>query len=418
MTAASLRAAARDAFLFALPLTEIANVRARFLGAGVPAGRFFLQRGLVTPKDREVTTPNADTVYGNSFIDLSRGPARLTLPSFGARYASVALMDMYSNVVAVLGTRTIGQDGGSFTLVGPDGAAPPGAIRFPTSWVWAMVRVVVHGRDDVDAALAVLRGFSCEAAPASSWAAGASRTVPWQTWLQAANALLIESPPPATDRLMLGRMAPLGLGSPEFDPERFSAAEADEIVAGLEDGAALARSAGFGGKQIGGWIYPATNTGNFFQDYLTRARIAVSGLAALPPAEAMYMTAVPSDGGMHFDGAGSWRLSFPAGSLPPVDAFWSLTLYQAEDNGALFLAPNPIDRHTIGDRTAGLARADNGRLDIWISRTDPGAERRSNWLPAPADGPFALVMRAYLPSEPLVRMDYVPPAIENLAPGL
>ena len=416
MSTASLRAAARDAFLFALPLTEIANVRARFLGAGMPAGRFFLQRCLVTPKDREVTTPNADTLYGNSFIDLSRGPARLTVPPLSERYASVALMDMYSNVVAVLGTRTIGQDGGSFALVGPEDAAAPGAIRFPTPWVWAMVRVVVHGKDDVDAALSVLREFSCEAAPASSWAAGASRTGPWQTWLKAANALLIESPPAATDRLMLGRMAPLGFGLPEFDPERFSAAEADEIIAGLDEGKALARSAGFGGKQIGGWIYPATNTGNFLQDYLTRARIAISGLAALPPAEAMYLTAVPPDGGMHFDGAGAWRLSFAAGSLPPVDAFWSLTLYQAEDNGALFLTPNPIDRHTIGDRTAGLARADNGRLDIWISRTDPGAERRSNWLPAPAVGPFALVLRTYLPSEPLIRMDYVPPAIESLAP--
>jgi len=418
MSTASLRAAARNAFLFALPLTEIANVRARFLGAGIPAGRFFLQRGLVTPKDREVTTPNADTLYGNSFIDLSRGPARLTVPPLGERYASVALMDMYSNVVAVLGTRTIGQDGGSFALVGPDDAAAPGAIRFPTPWVWAMARVVVHGKDDVDAALAVLREFSCEAAPASSWAAGASRTGPWQTWLKAANALLIESPPTATDRLMLGRMASLGLGLPEFDPERFSAAEADEIIAGLDEGKALARSAGFGGKQIGGWIYPATNTGNFLQDYLTRARIAISGLAALPPAEAMYLTAVPPDGGMHFDGAGAWRLSFAAGSLPPVDAFWSLTLYQAEDNGALFLTPNPIDRYTIGDRTAGLVQSDHGRLDIWISRTDPGAERRSNWLPAPADGPFVLVLRTYLPSEPLVRMDYVPPAIESLTPDM
>jgi len=418
MSTASLRAAARNAFLFALPLTEIANVRARFLGAGIPAGRFFLQRGLVTPNDREVTTPNADTLYGNSFIDLSRGPARLTVPPLGERYASVALMDMYSNVVAVLGTRTIGQDGGSFALVGPDDAAAPGAIRFPTPWVWAMARVVVHGKDDVDAALAVLREFSCEAAPASSWAAGASRTGPWQTWLKAANALLIESPPTATDRLMLGRMASLGLGLPEFDPERFSAVEADEIIAGLEDGKALARSAGFGGKQIGGWIYPATNTGNFFQDYLTRARIAVSGLAALPPAEAMYLTAVPPDGGIHFDGVGAWRLSFAAGSLPPVDAFWSLTLYQAEDNGALFLTPNPIDRYTIGDRTAGLVQSDHGRLDIWISRTDPGAERRSNWLPAPADGPFVLVLRTYLPSEPLVRMDYVPPAIESLTPDM
>jgi hypothetical protein len=411
--ASPLHIAARQAFLYALPMTEIANVRGNLLGAGLPAGRFFLQRGLATPKDRFVTTPNVDTIYANAFIDLRQGPATLTLPPLGNRYASISLMDMFSDNFAVLGTRTTGQDGGVFTLVSPTDAAPPDAIRAPTPWVWALVRVVVNGPSDVEAALAVLHSFGCDGTPAVPTAApGADRTGPWEAWMKAANGLMIENPPPATDRRILRDIAPLGLGAPGFDPAKFSSVEAAEIAAGIAEARTLSRSVGFGGKRIGGRLFPAANMGNFFQDYLTRARIAVSGLAALPTAEAMYLAALSPDG--LFDGDGLWRLRFAAGTLPPVDAFWSLTMYAAEPNGALFLAGNSINRYTIGDRTLGLAFDADGSLDLWISRTDPGGARTANWLPAPANGPFITILRAYLPREELVTQRYVPPAIEKL----
>src|ERR1700744_4765874 len=266
MTDSPLREAAREAFLYALPMTEIANVRAALLGAGIPAGRFHLQRGLATPKDRFVTTPNVDTIYANVFIDLSTGPATITLPVFGERYASLSLMDIFSDNIAVIGTRTTGQDGGVFTLVGPTDPAPAGAIRSTTPWVWGLARVVVNGLDDVAAALEVLRGFGCEAAPmVGTPAAGADRTGPWQAWFAAANALMIENPAPATDRRALQRMAPLGLGSADFAPSRFTAAEAAEIEAGVADAVALSRGMGFAGRRVGDWLYPAPNTGNFFQ---------------------------------------------------------------------------------------------------------------------------------------------------------
>jgi hypothetical protein len=410
--AGSLRAAARDAFIFALPLTEIANVRANMLDAGIPAGRFHALNGLATPKDRFVTTPNVDTIYASAFIDLGRGPATLTLPPLGERYGSLSLMSMFSDNFAVLGSRTTGQDGGTFTLVGPTDPAPAGAIRSPTPWVWALARVVVNGPDDVPAALAVLHGIGCAAAPSQGCAPGADRSGPWEAWLKAANALMIENPAPATDRRLLERMASLGLGDPAFDPARFTPAEVEEIIAGIADGKALGKGAGFGGRMVGNWIYPAANTGNFFQDYVGRARIAVSGLAALPPAEATYLAAVPPEG-RAFDGEGPWRLSFPAGRLPPVDAFWSFTMYEAHADGAFFLTENPIDRYTIGDRTPGLRHNEDGSLDIWIARADPGEGRTSNWLPAPATGPFMVILRAYLPETEIVAQTYAPPAIES-----
>jgi hypothetical protein len=223
---------------------------------------------------------------------------------------------------------------------------------------------------------------------------------------------MIENRAPATDRRALDRIAPLGLGTPGFDPGRFSPDEAAAIAAGIEDARAQARFAGFGGKRVGNWLYPAANTGNFFQDYLTRARIAVSGLAALPTAEAMYLAALSPDGGM-FDGDGPWRLHFTADALPPVDAFWSLTMYEAQSSGALFLTENPIARYAIGDRTPGLALNPDGSLDIWIARTDPGGARTANWLPAPAEGPFAMILRAYLPRQELIAQSYIPPAVER-----
>lgn len=232
--------------------------------------------------------------------------------------------------------------------------------------------------------------------------------------MRAANALMIENPPPATDRRWLTRMAPLNLGSPAFDPAKFTRAELAEIAAGLEEAKHLTRRPGFGGKHVGGWLYPPTNMGAFFQDYPTRAVVAVSGLAALPNAEAMYLAAVPQDGRGLFDGESLWRLRFPAGALPPVDGFWSLTLYEAESNGAFFLTENPINRYAIGDRTPGLRRGADDGLDIWISRTDPGVGRTSNWLPAPVKGPFILILRTYLPRAELVTQTYVPPAVEKL----
>lgn len=406
----SLRTAARAAFLYALPMTEIALVRSRLLGSGVPAGQFFALSGLATPKDRFVTTPNVDTIYANTFIDLTNGPATLTVPPLGDRYGSVALMDMFSDNFAVLGTRTTGQNGGSFTLVGPEDPAPVGAIRSATPWVWALARVVVNGPDDVAGAKSVLSGFRCEAAPTSSWAPGASRTGAWQDWLAAANALMIENPAPATDRRVIAAMAPLGLGDPAFDPARFTTQEAQEIAAGFDDGAASAKSEGFNGRRAGNWIYPSANTGNFFQDYVGRARIAIAGLAALPTAEATYLAGLSPDGGL-FMGGGPWRLTFPARSLPPVDAFWSLTMYEAQADGAFFLTNNSIDRYTIGDRTPGLLTNDDGSLDVWIARSDPGDDRRANWLPAPAQGPFLVMLRAYLPGAAIVAQTYTPPAI-------
>lgn len=113
----------------------------------------------------------------------------------------------------------------------------------------------------------------------------------------------------------------------------------------------------------------------------------MAGLAALSIAEATYLAGPSPDGGL-FTGEDPWRLTFQAGTLPPVDAFWSLTMYEAQADGAFFLNENPPDRYTIGDRMPGLVNNADGSLDVWIARTDPGEKSRANWLPAPARDRF------------------------------
>ena len=208
------------------------------------------------------------------------------------------------------------------------------------------------------------------------------------------------NPAPATDLKILARTAPF-LGAGPFD--------AATAAAGIEQARMIALFAR--GRQVftGGWSYPRPNLGDYGQDYLYRAIVALQGLGALPVAEAMYLKAAGDDGAGTFTGDGLYRLSLPA--QLPLDAFWSLSMYEAMPDGQFFFTDNPIKRYTIGDRTPGLKRNADGALDLWIGRADPGGEHSANWLPAPKSGPFALFLRAYLPRAEFLDGRFRVPAI-------
>lgn len=407
-----LRLAAREAYIFTLPLVEIATTRSRGQAAGSPMNVFGHMRRLADHKARAVTTPNNDTFYSTAQVDLSAGPVTINLPATGDRYFSLALMDAYTNNFAILGTRTTGPDGGTFTLVGPrDAADGPNVVRSPTDHVWALARILVDGPHDVDAAKAVQHGLSMQGPAVDFPGPFAHRGAPWPEYFETAARLMKLNPPQVSDRAILASMAPLGLDA--FNPARFTAEEAEAIEAGLAEGRKASRRSGLGGDQfIDGWSYPSARLGDFGQDYSLRASVALSGLAALPPVEALYMRAQGHLPGALLDGNQAWRLHFPANRMLPVNSFWSLSLYEATDDGQYFFTENPLNRFAIGDRTEGLKHNDDGSLDIWIGHADPGEERRANWLPAPA-GPFALFMRAYLPKPELLDGAYrLPPITE------
>jgi hypothetical protein len=418
-----LRVIAYDAWLYVLPLLTMASTRALMLAKGARPNVLYARPRLADASSRLVTEPNNDTLYASAWLDLSAGPVTFMLPDFGARYFSLSLMDMYTNNFAVPGTRTTGSKGGTFKVVGPFdaiAASEHNVVRSPTPHVWALARVLVNGPDDLDAAVAAQAGIQLaaprvEASQQPGVIAAAAPDAPWQTVFAEANRLLAEDRPPITDNAMMQRIAPLGVGPDvDFRPDAFSDAERQEIAAGMEDARALLAHPRARGMAVAGWFYPRANIGVFEQDYLTRAVVARSGLAALPREEAMYMGAAGENGDGLYDGRKPWQLHFASGTLPPVRAFWSLSLYQRTPDGRFFFVENDLRRYAIGDRSPGLRKNADGSLDIWIGHDDPGDERRANWLPAPA-GPFTLTLRAYLPDPALLSGKYRLPAVTSAA---
>jgi hypothetical protein len=404
-----LRQAARDAYIFGLPLLEFARVRAGTLATGLKPNTFQHRAALADHTARQVTTPNNDTVYSSAFLDLRGGPVTLTLPPSGPRYLSVALMDAYTNNFAVLGTRTTGVRGGRHVIVGPGATPPPGAIVSPTPWVWALGRVLVDGPADLAAAGAVQRGLTLGGGapgPAPT-PPGVSRDGDALAVLTAIHRLIAENPPRPHELATVARLRPALM---DYTTVRLTADATAALRAGVEEGRALLQTGGGigAGAPVQGWTYPRANLGDFGTDYVYRAGVAVNGLAALPNAEAMYMRPVGPDGRSVFAGGSAYRLRFRPGQLPPVrrpGGFWSLTMYEVDPAGQLWLVDNPLRRYAIGDRTPGLVRGRGGALDILIGANDPGPALRANWLPAPR-GPWTVVMRTYLPGPSLLRGRY------------
>ena len=412
---ASLKDAAREAWLYGLPLIEMATTRARALAGrgGQPAGlnRFGHTRQLAGPRSRAVTAPNNDTLYSSAWLDLTRGPVTLAVPPTGDRYISVAGMNFYTDNDFVLGTRTSGGAGGRYTIVGPgQTGSGPDVVRLATPHGWLLARTLVDGPQDLAAVHAVQNALVLSGPAGVPPSATAAREASPAEYFASVAQLMRSDPPPATDVALFARIAPLGLTADgRFDPKRFGPAEMAQIEAGVAEGKRFLATLRPGGATQG-WTYPRGTLGFYNQDYTFRAAVALAGLAALPPAEAMYMQPVGDQGRM-ITGPGPYRLHFDADRMPPVDGFWSLTLYEATPQGQFFLVENPIQRYSIGDRTPGLRKNPDGSLDIWIARNDPGAERAANWLPAPPSGPFSLSFRAYLPREDLRDGRYRLPAI-------
>jgi len=409
---ADLRNAARNAWLFALPLIETAALRARrnpINGQPAPINALTHLRSLAGPKARAVTSPNADTLYSTAFVDTTQGPVRLEVPDYGKGYLSVQIMDMYTNNNFILSPRMPGGATGAWRLVSP-GSEPRDArdLRLATPHAWVLVRILVDGPSDLSAVHAIQDRLVLHGPAVPPSINDATRTSSWPVYFAAADQLLKSDPPQFRNGLdAFMRVRDAGSGR-DFSRAGYTPEAAAAIDAGVADAAAIARSARLRRGFIDGWTYPRPDLGEFGDHFIFRAIVAITGLGALNPAEAMYMRPA-GDGDGLFEGDGLYRLSLP-GPIP-ADAFWSLTMYESIGDGRFFLTENPLNRYAIGDRTEGLMRGPGDALDIWIGRSDPGGARTANWLPAPKKGPFALTLRAYLPRPELLSGAYRLPAI-------
>jgi hypothetical protein len=402
-----------EAFETMFPMYEMA--RARFNAVvnplnpspTVPNGMPTHRRALIDHSARDVTTPNNDTLYSATWLDLHATPVRIAVPRIdGGRYWSIALLDMHTDNFAVLGRQRDGEGPLEVTLIGPQWAGPlPSGrvIRAPTNDVQFVGRFLAGGRDDLPAVHRIQDGVRIQPLDARApllpqWVPVSSSTDP-ANFLAVVNEMLARNPPSAAQAARLRSWADLGLGGGTFafvrtTPEVQAAwrRRLPVLHEGLREG--LQR----GARQVGGWSVPSPAVGNFGDDYRLRAAVAFGGLSALASSEAIYLNleADPATG-QPLDGRKRWKLI-----VPPIEVqgFWSLSMYEKVADGRLFFAPNAIGRYSIGDRTPDLQRQADGSIVLLLQPNAPADTR--NWLPTPP-GPMALTLRAYLPSDALRR---------------
>ena len=421
-----------EAYIYAYPLV-LMEITRRFAAAnrgGQATNRFRHAPGFPDARFKAVVRPNADTLYSSMWYDVGSTPLVVSMPDTAGRYYVLPLMDMWTDVFATFGPRTTGTGAGSFVLVGPDwkGELPAGSrlVRSPTATGWIIGRIQANGPSDLPNVHKLQAGFTAAPLEASREAgapsANSSAEVPVDTRMPPVQQigaldpgtffrlfaeLMIANPPHAADYPVLLRMERLGIV-----PGRGFALEAasPEIRQGLARAvpAALRRIAeGWRGLTVlrNGWSIAVGAIGVYGTDFLSRAAIAYAGLGALPPEDALYpQTAIDSEG-RPLDGANKYVLRFAKGQLPPARAFWSLSMYGADQ---LFV-DNPINRYALGDRDPLVFGAD-GSLELYVQRDSPGGQRETNWLPAPA-GPFSMNLRLYLPGPAAVDGSWAPPAV-------
>ncbi len=407
----------RDLVIETLPLFEMARMRSAntarrhavhgFAGDGPSStmrwvNQFTHTRRLIGPDDKEVVTPNNDTLFTNAWLDLSQGPLVIEVPEMGDRYWVLGFLDAWTNPWAYAGRRTTGGARQRLFVHGPGwtGKAPDGMHRIsaPGDDVWVIGRILVdHDDEDLARVHALQDQFGIFRPDGSPAAARLDTLIDGRRpgvpdageYLRVLSRMLERNPPPRP--------------VPGWPPAIDALAQAlPRVYAELRE--ADARS-----ELGGGWTTAVRVRTHFGEDFATRARVARNWIGTLGIEEAMYVMAEVDAHGQVLDGRHRYELRFAGSGLPEVDTFWSVTLYRRED---CLLARNPINRHSIGDRTRGLHRDADGGLTIAIQADDPGPGR--NWLPAPAGEAFYLTLRLYQPRRAHLEGTFRYPPVERV----
>lgn len=424
-------------FLYPLVLMDVTRRVGTNVALGVKPGfgppNVFSHMAEFPPGDfKEVVRPNYDTLYSIAFLDVTDGPVVVSAPDTAGRYYMLPMMDMWTDVFAVPGSRTTGTGAGHFTVVphGWDDAVPEGTTRIeaPTPYVWIIGRTQTNGPADYEAVHEIQRGFIVT--PSSRWPnppqqveGSADTAVDMERapldqvnsmagldFFAYAADLMSLHPPHVIDQPIIARMARLGIeaGKPldvdVLPPATHDALEGAPRSAQEAMHDALPRLS----PVVNGWTIARSNMGVYGTNYLFRAVIAMIGLGANLPEDAIYPMLLHDSSGDEPLGDHNYVLHFDADQLPPVDAFWSVTMYNAEG----FPVPNPLDRYALGDRDP-VRYNDDGSLDLYIGQESPNAELEPNWLPAPP-GPLGVTMRLYGPRPEVLDGRWDPPLVQRI----
>jgi hypothetical protein len=406
-------ALAEDAFIWGFPLVISDTLFRQALQTGENINRFVVLGTLSTPAFN-VPGPNVDTLYGLAWLNLIGGPKIISVPDTDGRYYSIQLVDAYGNSFAYIGRRATGTKAGAYAVVPPgwSGDLPSGVARIEatTPHVLALTRTLVEGEADLPKAVAIEAQYAIGSLGdyPDQLATAVVTARPWKlpipdvaargpAYFQDLRGAVLANPPLPDDRDAVGNFAALA--------SAFATQEEAATVLGaaVPKGVSRIRAARLS-EVVNGWAVNK-KVRPIIRDPLVRAAINQYGPGTHIAEEALYWSAL-GPGGQELSGANRYRLNFAAGKLPPVDAFWSLTLYGPD----FLLVENPIKRYAITDRSEGLVTKADGSLEIAVQHEAP-QEADVNWLPAP-EGPFKLILRTYQPKPELFDGRYkVPPLV-------
>jgi len=433
---------ATDAYIYGYPLVTMDMTRKFFTnyatvqGSRGPMGQIIKLRSYPAVDDHAVTAPNADTLYTTAFLDVSNEPWVFSIPDMGDRYYLMPMLDGWTDVFQVPGKRTTGGKAQSYAITGPgwSGTLPAGVTEYksPTGIVWILGRIYCTGTPDDYAKVHALQD-KVSLVPLSSY--GKPYTpLPGEvdnnldmktavrdqvdamdvnTYFNYLARLMKTNPPAAEDAPMVAKMAKIGLvPGQDFDASKLAAfdKEAIKTVPKLAQ-VKIMEYFKQAGKPVNGWMF-TTKTGVYGTQYLDRALITAIGLGANRPQDAVYPTGEKDADGHDFDGASKkYVVHIDKGQMPPVDGFWSFTMYDAK----YFFVPNPINRYTLSSRNKFVTNPD-GSVDLYLQADSPGKAKEANWLPAPK-AKFIPMLRLYWPKETppsIIDGTWTPPAIKQV----
>ena len=429
---------ATEAYIYGYPLITMDLTRQVMTNVAEPQnrkspmGQFMNARTYPDASFKEVTAPNADTLYSIAWLDLAKEPYILHVPEENGRYYLMPMLSGWTDVFASPGTRTTGTAPANFAITGPSwkGTLPEGVkeLKSPTSMVWLIGRTYCTGApDDYTAVHEIQDQYSL--VPLSSY--GKPYTPPKgmvnpnidmktpvrsqvnhmdaATYFKRLAALLVDNPPSILDAAMVEKLARLGIVAgkdvdfTKLDPIIASSLKLAPKIA-LEEIMSLQDAQD---DNVNGWHVPL-NTGLYGTNYLTRAYVTAIGLGANRPQDAIYPYTSRDSDGKHLNGKNRYVLHFEKDQLPPVKGFWSLTMY----NDQYFFVENPLNRYTVSPRNQLKINAD-GSIDLYIQHDSPGKDLESNWLPAPEHA-FILMFRLYWPNESILNGTWKPPAVQKV----
>jgi hypothetical protein len=437
LTPAEARAIAKEAYIYGYPMVDNLRVQYSYFTDKenpeykAPYNTLFNIPRVFTPEDKAIQTPNSDTPYSWIGLDLRAEPIVFTVPPIAKeRYWSLQLIDLYTHNFDYLGSRTTGNDGGSFMIAGPEwqGEKPAGitkVIRCETSIASAQFRTQLINADDLENVKAIqkqyivkpLSGFLGQPAPEAAPVIDFPKPLTPETqktsleFFSLLNFYLQFCPTHPSEKELMARFAKLGIGAGQtFDAEKLTPETKQAIELGMADGWAE-----FGGvlKEVSAGKVTSGDlfgTRDFLKNnYLYRMTAAVLGIFGNTKQEAMYPAYYVDGDGQKLDGSHRYTLRFAPGQLPPVNSFWSMTMYEEPSK---LLVANPLNRYLLNSpMLPHFAMDADGGLTLQIQNESPGKDQEANWLPAPK-GPFSVIMRLYWPKAEALDGKWTPPPVK------